>query len=331
MNQLHPFPYMAFILFFIGLLHITGVQSVGVCYGKNGDNLPSESDTINLYKRNGIQALRVYSADSKVFDALRGTEIDVIVDVSNDRLPELADPAGATRWVQNNIVPYSDVSFKYVAVGNEVYSKNSDSSQYVKYVLPALKNVHDALSAAGLQGRIRATTATYSAVLTNTYPPNQGVFNDDAKDLMNPIVKFLAEKGSPLLANIYPYFGRKGDPAHNTLAYALFTETNPNSAGYRNLFDAMLDSMRAAVQKAGGQNVRIVVSESGWPSAGGFDASPENAGTYYKKLIDHVKRNSIETYLFAMYDENKKSGDEIERHFGLFHPGQSSKYQIALN
>ncbi|CAH9136538.1 unnamed protein product [Cuscuta epithymum] len=93
----------------------------------------------------------------------------------------------------------------------------------------------------------------------------------------------------------------------------------------------MLDSMRAAVQKAGGQNVRIVVSESGWPSAGGFDASPENAGTYYKKLIDHVKRNSIETYLFAMYDENKKSGDEIERHFGLFHPGQSSKYQIALN
>ncbi|MQL25237.1 hypothetical protein EI011_24430, partial [Escherichia coli] len=116
-------------------------------------------------------------------------------------------------------------------------------------------------------------------------------------------------------------------PNQIPLPFALFTEPNPNSAGYRNLFDALLDSMYAAVQKTGGPNIPIVVSESGWPSDGGFATSTENAATYYSNLIAHVKGNSgtpmkpgtsIETFLFAMFDENLKGGDEVEKHFGLF-------------
>nr|GMD72257.1 glucan endo-1,3-beta-glucosidase, acidic-like [Ipomoea batatas] len=317
-----------------------GVESIGVCYGKNGNNLPSDTETINLMVSNGIGGLRVYAADPPVFNALRGKKMDVIVDVSNPKLEELTDPARARAWVQNNIVPYANnVNFKYIAVGNEVYAGNSDTARYVRFVMPALRNVHNALAAFGLQGKIKATTATYSAVLTNTYPPNQGVFQENAKELMNQVVQFLAQTGNPLLANIYPYFSYRGNPSQIPISYALFEDPNPNSVGYRNLFDALFDSMYAAVQKAGGHNVPIVVSETGWPSAGGFAATMQNADKYYTNLIKHVKGNagtpmkpgrSIETYLFAMYDENLKPGDAVEKHFGVFRPDKSSKYQLQF-
>lgn len=341
MAMIHPLcgkSSMAAILLLIGLLHIAGVQSIGVCYGRKGSNLPSVTDAINLYKKNGIQRLRVYDADVEAFNALRGSNIEVIVDIPNGKLNEVANPGGARDWVQTNIAPfYPDVNFKYVAVGNEVYPGNPGSDN----VVAALKNVHDALSAAGYQGRIKASTATYSAVLAaNSYPPNNGVFNDEAKGIMDPIVQFLAQNNLPLLANIYPYFARKGDPGNVPLSFALFSDQNPNPDGYQNLFDAMLDSMYAAVEKAGGSNVPIVVSESGWPSDGGADASHENAETYFRNLIEHVKGNTgtikrpgspIETYLFAMFDEDQKTGDETEKHFGLFSPDQNPKYQLSFN
>ncbi|KAM7473239.1 hypothetical protein LguiB_020482 [Lonicera macranthoides] len=52
---------------------------------------------------------------------------------------------------------------------------------------------------------------------------------------------------------------------------------------------------------------------------------------YYKNLIGHVKgvngtprkpNKAIEAFLFAMFDENSKTGAETERHFGLFAPTQ---------
>nr|GMD68057.1 glucan endo-1,3-beta-glucosidase, acidic-like [Ipomoea batatas]GMD72254.1 glucan endo-1,3-beta-glucosidase, acidic-like [Ipomoea batatas] len=332
---------MATILLLIGFSHIAGVECIGVCYGRNGEHLPSATDTINFYKSNGIRALRVYDADTAdvVLEALRGSNIDVILDVPNHSLPGLTDPNGARNWVQTKIVPYyQDVNFKYIAVGNEVYAKNSES-QYVNYVLPALRNVHNALSEAGYQGRIKASTATYSAVLANTVPPNNSVFNADAAGLMNPIVGFLAQNNLPLLANIYPYFSYKDNPSIPQ-SFVLFTQSTANPDGYRNLFDALLDSMYAAVQKAGGPNIPIVVSESGWPSDGGFAATPQNAATYYRNLIGHVSgnsgtpmkpRTSIETYLFAMYDENLKRGDAVENHFGLFLPNKTPKYNLNFN
>ncbi|PWA57852.1 Glycoside hydrolase, catalytic domain-containing protein [Artemisia annua] len=323
------------------ILAITDAQSVGVCYGKVGSGLPSDRDVVTLYRNNGITKMRIYGPDQGVLQALKGTNIELILDVPNDNLQSLNDQGRANTWVRDNIQRYPDVKFKYIAVGNEV-NPNNDNRRFVNFVLPAMRNIHTALRAAGLNNKIKVSTATYTGLLSKTFPPNDGAFDNNVRGFIEPIIRFLAQNNLPMLANIYPYFGYLNDPNSN-LPYALFTApgtvVNDNGRQYSNLFSAMLDAHYAAQARLGGENVEIVVSESGWPSAGGRAATIGNAGTYYRNLIAHVKGTkgtprkpgrSIETYLFAMFDENNKPGAETEKHFGLFSPNKQPKYQLKF-
>ncbi|XP_010248217.1 PREDICTED: lichenase-like, partial [Nelumbo nucifera] len=269
---------------------LAGAQSIGVCYGMLGNNLPPPNEVVALYKANNIQRMRLYSPNRDALQALKGSNIEVMLDVPNSELQRVAgdNPTPAFDFVYGNVVDNRDaIKFKYIVVGNEV------PPQDFKYVLPAMRNIQRAVEAAGLQNQVKVTTATYSGVLDNTFPPSNSVFKAQYLQYMRPIVGFLAEKGSPLCANIYPYFSYIGNPASIRLDYALFTApsdvVHDGQLRYRNLFDALLDSMYAAVEKAGGGSVKIVVSESGWPNAGESAATTPNAQTYLNGLIRHVK------------------------------------------
>lgn len=315
-------------------------EPVGICYGRLGDDLPSEQEVVDLYQSNDITRMRLYDPNPDTLQALQGTNIELLLDVPNNDLQSLTDPSAARTWVENNIQNYPDVNFRYIAVGNEV-NPNNDNRQYVDIVLPAMQNVHQAIVDAGLADQIKVSTATYTGLLSNSYPPSAGEFHDNVKRFIGPIINYLRQNNLPMLANIYPYFACR-DNADVSLPYSLFTSgplVNDNGLVYSNLFDAMLDAHYAAQTRLGGGDLKIVVSESGWPSYGHRVATPENAATYYQNLIDHVKEdngtparpeNSIETYLFAMFNENSKEGDESERHFGLFFPDQGSKYELSF-
>ncbi|KAK7815156.1 glucan endo-1 [Quercus suber] len=80
---------------------------------------------------------------------------------------------------------------------------------------------------------------------------------------MASVISFLANNGAPLLANVYPYFSYIDKPQSISLDYAL------------------LRSPGVVVQD-GGSNVKVVVSESGWPSEGHAAATIDNAATYYQ-------------------------------------------------
>jgi exo-beta-1,3-glucanase (GH17 family) len=155
---------------------------------------------------------------------------------------------------------------------------------------------------------------------------------------MTPIARYLATTGAPLLANVYPYFSYTGNEAQIDINYALFTSSgtvvSDDNKAYQNLFDALVDTFYSALESAGAGSVKIVVSESGWPSAGGDAATAGNAQTYNQNLINHVGKGTpkrpggIEAYIFAMFNEDRKGGAETERHFGLFNPDKSPAYQI---
>ncbi|KAL5172944.1 Glucan endo-1,3-beta-glucosidase [Glycine soja] len=303
---------------------------VGICYGINGNNLPSKQEVVDMFKSRGIPRMRIYSPDEEIIQALRGSRIELVMDVAGDTIQSLTDPNVAADWVHRYITSYSqDINFKYIVVGNEVHP-NYDLAPYI---LPAMTNIQNAISSANLVTKV--STAIDTTLVTNSYPPNNSVFTADASPYIGPIINFLVKNEAPLLANLYPYFAYVNNQKDIDLHYALFTQQGTNDIGYQNLFDAMLDSIYAALEKIGAPNLEVVVSESGWPSAGGDGALVDNAHVYYFRLIKHAYSGSgtpkrpgrpIQTFLFAMFDENQKPGAEVERHFGIFNPDKSPKY-----
>ncbi|KAL3379512.1 hypothetical protein AABB24_000288, partial [Solanum stoloniferum] len=111
-SVLHYFFYqsglVAIIFVLVGLLmcnvQMTGAYSnIRVCYGKIANNLPSDQDVINLYKANGIRKMRIYYPNTNVINALKGSSIEIILDVPNQDLEALTNPSNANGWVQDNI------------------------------------------------------------------------------------------------------------------------------------------------------------------------------------------------------------------------------------
>ncbi|PIA48292.1 hypothetical protein AQUCO_01400708v1 [Aquilegia coerulea] len=340
-------PSMAVALLLLGFLMAslttTGAQSIGVCYGRIGDDLPPPAQVVALYRSQNIGRMRIYDPNQEVLQALRGSNIELILGVPNPDLQGLAaDASAATTWVETNVRNFfPDVRIKYIAVGNEVSPANN--AQYVSFVLPAMQNIYNAIVAAGLQGQIRVSTAIDTRVLGTSYPPSDGAFRGDVRGFLDPIIGFLANNQAPLLVNVYPYFGLLDNPNQIKLSYALFTNPGPeftdpnNNLVYQNLFDAILDSVYGALEKAGGSGLEIVVSESGWPSAANTEATVDNARTYNQNLINHIGKGSpktsgrpIETYIFAMFNENMKN-PEFEKNFGLFNPNQQPVYPMNFS
>ncbi|KAH7511077.1 hypothetical protein FEM48_ZijujUnG0053000 [Ziziphus jujuba var. spinosa] len=276
------------------------------------NNLPPPSDVVNILKFNNISSLL---------------------------LPLLDSPSASLDWLQSNIfvhVPADQV--RYIAVGNEVFLKDPF---YTPHVVPAVLNLHQALQNLGFSDSIKLSSPQAASVLANSYPPSSASFDPRLQSFMIPYLQFLRETRSPFMVNVYPYLSYISNMQDISLDYALFGGADDHySLTYSNLFDASLDSFVYAMEKEGFDGIPVVVTETGWPTSGGEAASSANALVYNGNVVRRSVRDvgtplrqgvGVEVYLFDLFDENEKVGEEYERHFGIFGLDGVKAYDLNLN
>ncbi|XP_030531443.1 probable glucan endo-1,3-beta-glucosidase BG4 [Rhodamnia argentea] len=310
---------------------------IGVNYGMVGDNLPSPATVVQLFKKYNIGKMRLFDPNPVVLNALRGSGIDVTLGVKNQDLQTIASSVDAAKtWFDTNVQPYmSKVTIRYISAGNEVVP-----GDLAQYVLPAMENLQIVLNHYKYTG-VKVSTAVAMGTLGSSYPPSSGAFSNEARADMVGIIKFLSNTKSTLLVNVYPYFAYASDPTHVKLDYAQFTAPGPvvkdGDLSYSNLLDAMVDAFYWAMEKEGVSSVDVVVSETGWPSAGnGVFTTPQLAQTYNQNFVKKVlaKRGTpkrpghyLEGFIFAMFNEDQKPPG-VERNWGLFYPDGTPVYHV---
>ncbi|GKC61786.1 glucan endo-1,3-beta-glucosidase 4-like protein [Tanacetum coccineum] len=134
------------------------------------------------------------------------------------------------------------------------------------------------------------------------------------------------------------------------IEYALFQPlspvkqiVDPNTLfHYDSMFDAMVDAAYNSIAAYNGAVIPIVVTETGWPWAGGAnerDATVENAEKFNNNLIQRVMNDSgppsqltipINAYIYELFNEDKKPGPLSEKSYGVYFSNGTSVYTFNL-
>ncbi|KAK9089759.1 hypothetical protein Scep_028841 [Stephania cephalantha] len=276
---------------------------IGVNYGRVANDLPSAVKVVQLLKTQGINRVKLYDTDPSVLKALANSNIKVTVALPNELLSSVAKkPQFASTWVSKNILPYHPTT--------QIESIAVGNEVFVDpqnttlFLVPAMRNLQSSLTKYNLASSIKLSTPIALSALQSSYPPRPARSNQPSD---NP-------------GNV--------DPS--------------NGLRYLNLFDAQIDAVYAALTRLGFDGLRLVVTETGWPSKGDeneIGASPVNAEGYNGNLVKRVLKGSgtplkpdfgLNVYLFALFNENAKPGPTSERNYGLFYPNEEKVYDVPF-
>ncbi|XP_030460372.1 glucan endo-1,3-beta-glucosidase 12 [Syzygium oleosum] len=342
-----PLSSFFFLFLLLSVLSLAEGGSIGVNYGRVANNLPSASKVVQLLKSQGIEKVKIYDADPAVLHAFAGTGIRLTVDLPNELLFAAARSLSYSLvWVQRNVAAYHPATqIEAIAVGNEVFV---DPGHTTKFLVPAMRNIHTALVKYNLHNAIKISSPIALSALQASYPSSAGSFRPELiEPVFKPMLEFLRQTGSYLMVNAYPFFAYESNSDVISQNYALFRE-NPgvvdsgNGLRYFSLFDAQIDAVFAAMKALKYDDIKMVVTETGWPSQGDENevgASKDNAAAYNGNLVRRIltgggtplrPQADLTVYLFALFNENKKPGPSSEQNYGLFYPNEEKVYDIPF-
>ncbi|XP_010252551.1 PREDICTED: glucan endo-1,3-beta-glucosidase 12-like [Nelumbo nucifera] len=338
---------ISFFLLILSMLATADAGTIGINYGRVANNLPSAMKVVQLLKSQRLTRVKLYDTDPAVLKAFAGSGIDVVVALPNEQLYAAAKRRSfADTWVQKNIAAYHpDTQIHAIAVGNEVFV---DPHNTTEFLVPAMRNVHAALVKYNLDSAIKVSSPIALSALQSSYPSSAGSFKTElVEPVIKPMLDFFRQTGSYLMVNAYPFFAYAANSDVISLDYALF-RNNPgvvdsgNGLRYFSLFEAQIDAVFAAMSALKYDDIKMVVTETGWPSKGDENetgANEENAAAYNGNLVRRVlagggtplrPQEDLDVYLFALFNENKKPGPTSERNYGLFYPNEQKVYDIPL-
>ncbi|GAV82066.1 Glyco_hydro_17 domain-containing protein/X8 domain-containing protein [Cephalotus follicularis] len=343
--------YVLVLFITVFLAMVCDGTCVGVNWGTMATHQLPPDRVVEMLRANGFKKLKLFEYDERILGALIGSDIEVMLGIPNYMLKELSEDSGvaAASWVDANVSSYcytGGVHIKYVAVGNEPFLRTYNGT-YLDLILPALKNIQQALNHFGLGSHVKATVPfnadIYNSPESNPVP-SAGDFRPEARELTIEILQFLHLNDAPFTVNIYPFLSLYGNN-YFPMDFAFFDGTSkPLRDGdmiYTNVFDANLDTLVWALDKAGYPDMQIIVGEVGWPTDGDKNANIKNAKRFNQGMLQHalsghgspLRKGIIDVYLFSLVDENAKSiaPGSFERHWGIFEFDGKPKYELDLS
>ncbi|CAM8892229.1 unnamed protein product [Rhodiola kirilowii] len=322
---------------------------VGMNIGTDVSNLPSASEIVVLLKARQITHIRLYDADAHMLRALANSRIEVMVSVTNEEVLGIGQsPAVAAAWVNRKIVPYvPSTNITAIAVGNEVLTA---IPHVARVLVPAMNYLHKALVASNLNFHIKMSAPQSMDLIPRPFPPSTATFDSGLNSTLYQLLQFLKNTDSYYMLNAYPYHGYTVGNGVFPIDYALFRPlsrvkqiVDPNTLSrYTSMFDAMVDAAYYSIQAYNISDIPIVVTETGWPWMGGEnepDATVDNAETYNNNLIRRVLNGSgppsmsslpINTYIYELFNEDKRSGPVSKRNWGVFFINGTAVYPLSL-
>ncbi|KAG6384911.1 hypothetical protein SASPL_153733 [Salvia splendens] len=326
--------------------HDVAVGGIGANWGSQASHQIKPDLVVRMLRENGIQKVKLFDSDYDTLRALGKSGIQVMVGIPNDMLANLASSSkAAQKFVADNVTHHisNNVMIRYVAVGNEPFLETYNGS-FLKTTYPALKNIQDALTKAGLHDQVKITCPNNADVYSSDSGlPSGGDFRADIRDYMVQIVKLLNDNGAPFTVNIYPFISLYTEPTF-PVEYAFFdgdaTPLTDQGMTYTNMFDANHDTLVWALQKNGFPNMPIILGEIGWPTDGDRNANLQYAQRFNQGFMTRMsagkgtpmRSGPIDAYLFSLIDEDLKSiqPGNFERHWGILRYDGQPKYPLNL-
>ncbi|PIM99311.1 Glucan endo-1,3-beta-D-glucosidase [Handroanthus impetiginosus] len=341
--------WLQMILLFCGIFSAVG-GFVGVNIGTALSNLPSAVNTVAILRAQQITHVRLFDADAHMLNALSNTGIEVMVSVTNEEVLGIGEsPSTAAAWVNKNVAAYvPSTNITAICVGSEVFTSIPHAAPVL---VPAMNYLYRALVASDLNHRVKVSTPHSMGVVPRPFPPSTATFNTTWNSTMYQILQFLRNTDSFYMLNAYPYYEYVKSNGIFPLEYALFKPlssvkqiVDPNTLfRYNSMFDALVDATYNSIAALNFSGIPVVVTETGWPRLGGAnepDATAENAKTYINNLIRRVSNDSgppsqltipINTYIYELFDEDKRPGPVSERNWGVIFANGTTVYDLSLS
>ncbi|XP_054788471.1 glucan endo-1,3-beta-glucosidase [Prosopis cineraria] len=302
--------------------------------------LPAAIHSLNL------ASLRLEDSDPSIIRSFLYTNVSLFLTIPNYLVPPIAaNRSAALSWLYVHVVPfYPRAKISTISVGNDFVDASPDS---VDQLLPAIRNLHLSLRDLGIRKISVSTSFSFVSAISTPFPPSAAQFREPPGDnVIGPLLRFLRDTNSSFLINVYPY-NLYRLRSEIPIGIALFQEHAFNfrddvttGVRYYNLFDMMIDAVVSAMAVAGYENIPIIVTETGWPSASSTgneaDANKVYAEIYLKGLVKHLKSGKgtplrkeglSEVYIYELFDKEPERGKHpLGRSWGILYPNLTMKY-----
>jgi exo-beta-1,3-glucanase (GH17 family) len=323
---------------------------MGINYGTLGDNLPKPVDAVASIQSLGFRKVKLFEPDAAILAALAHSGLEVVVGVPNGNITGIASSAtSADTWIEDNIAPYYPATnIVMIVVGNEVF-RGQTTPAMEQSVVPAMQNLQTSLVKRNWAKKMKLTTTVTLEMLTSIPPlttPSSSSIRSNLQQYLLPLFEFLQSTDSYLFLNWHPIWTYWTQRVQYPLSYYMLepsiNEITDGNHVYTNIFETQLDAVYAALAKIGYGELPLAISETGWPTAGDstqVGPSIANAQAYNQRLINKVlsaqgtplrPNTFVPTFIFALFNEDLKTGPSSEKHWGLLYPNREPVYSLNV-